>query len=157
MELFFLIRPISVDDAVSFVDAYLRSYESLSDYRYHTRREVKGYFRWLYRRDKDGFFVAERNGKFIGCVAGDSNWVNADGELVLEIHEIFVVPEERCKGVGSALMRSVLSYGMKRGRRLAELWVGEKNYRAIEFYRNLGFKEAGKWGIWLRMIESLNF
>ncbi|RLF74604.1 GNAT family N-acetyltransferase, partial [Thermococci archaeon] len=36
-----------------------------------------------------------------------------------------------------------------------ELWVGEKNKKAIEFYEKLGFKVVGKSGIWVRMVKDL--
>ncbi|MGC8872380.1 MAG: GNAT family N-acetyltransferase, partial [Caldimicrobium sp.] len=88
--------------------------------------------------------------------AGDANWVNSEEERVLEIHEIFVIPEMRGKGIGTRLIEKLLEYGKKKGLKLAELWVGEKNYKAIEFYKTLNFKETGPGGKWIRMIKFLN-
>jgi len=151
------IRQVKLNDINDFIETYVKAYEELENYKYKTRKEIKNYFKWLYNRDKEGFLVAEENNKAVGFAAGDANWINLEGEKVLEIHEIFVLPEFRKKGVGSKLLNEILSYGIKKGRRLAELWVGKTNYKAIDFYKRFGFKKAGKWGKWLRMIKSLNF
>lgn len=151
-----IIRKVSPKDIDAFVETYTKAYEELKDYRYTSRSDVKSYFKWLYKRDKEGFLVAEIDGKVVGFAAGDSNWINLEGERVLEIHEIFVIPEMRGKGIGKKLLERLLEYGEKKGLKLAELWVGEKNYRAIAFYKALGFKETGLWGKWLRMIKPLD-
>ncbi len=151
------IRRVKLEDMDKFIESYIKAYQELSDYKYQTKGDIKNYFKWLYKRDKDGFLVAEENRNFIGCVAGDSNWINYEGKKVLEIHEIFVIPEYRKKGIGSQLLREIINYGMKKKIELAELWVGKTNYNAIQFYKKFGFKEAGEWGKWLRMIRLLNF
>jgi len=51
-------------------------------------------------------------------------------------------------------MDKCLEYLSKYNDRI-ELWVGEKNKKAIEFYEKLGFKIAGKSGIWIRMIKDV--
>lgn len=150
------IRRVSQEDLEAFVEAYMRAYAEFTEYKYHTRAEVKNYFKWLYKRDKEGGFVAEDEGKAIGFAFGDGNWINSNGEKVLEIHEVFVLPEYRGKGIGKALMLKLLEYGKERGLKEAELWVGEKNERAIKFYKKLGFKEDGKVGKWLRMTKPLS-
>ncbi len=151
-----IIRKATLKDIDAFIEIYAKAYEELKDYKYTSKSDIKHYFKWLYKRDKEGFLAAEIDGRVVGFAAGDSNWVNSEGERVLEIHEIFVIPEMRGKGIGTKLMERLLDYGKKKGLKLAELWVGEKNYKAIEFYKALGFKEAGFWGKWLRMIKSLN-
>lgn len=150
------IRKVSPEDKESFVEVYMRAYQSLSDYKYTSRSEVKNYFKWLYKRDKEGFFVAEKEGQPVGFIAVDGNWIDQEGEKVLEIHELFVLPEERRKGVGSMLLKKILEYGKEKGLKRVELWVGKTNHQAICFYKKFGFKEIGTWGKWLRMIKSLD-
>uniref|UniRef100_A0A7V6CDF0 GNAT family N-acetyltransferase n=1 Tax=Thermodesulfobacterium geofontis TaxID=1295609 RepID=A0A7V6CDF0_9BACT len=151
------IRQVKLSDINDFIETYIRAYEELENYKYRTRKEIKNYFKWLYNRDKEGFVVAEEKDKSVGFAAGDANWINFEGKKVLEIHEIFVLPEFRKKGIGSQLLQYLLFYGVKKDKKLAELWVGKTNYKAINFYKKFGFKEAGEWGKWLRMIKSLNF
>ncbi|MDK2876048.1 MAG: hypothetical protein PWQ22_458 [Archaeoglobaceae archaeon] len=150
------IRKVRREDAECFVNAYFKSYQGLEEYAYRSRKLVKGYFKWLFSRDNQGFMVAELNGKAVGFVACDTNWISIfELKRVGEIHEIFVLPEFRCMGIASKLLSSALSYAKDKGRDLAELWVGEKNEKAIKFYENRGFRVVGKLGKWVRMVKKL--
>ncbi len=151
-----IIRKVKKEDIESFIDCYIKAYQDLKNYKYKTRKDIKNYFKWLYNRDKDGFMIAEENNKIAGFIAVDANWVNYKGEKILEIHELFVLPEFRRKGIASKLLNKALEYGIKKGLNKAELWVGKTNYRAINFYKQFGFEEIGVWGKWLRMKKSLN-
>lgn len=151
------IRRVRDSDVKTFVDCYILSYRGLENYAYETRREVKNYFKWLMKRDPAGFMIAEENGKAIGFVACDTNWFSLfELKKVGELHEIFVIPSFRNKGVGSKLLHSAIGYAIQRGREVAELWVGEKNEIAKIFYERNGFKVAEKVGKWVRMIRKLN-
>ncbi|MCS7278581.1 MAG: GNAT family N-acetyltransferase [Thermodesulfobacteriaceae bacterium] len=150
------IRRALLEDREKFVKAYLLAYKELSDYKYRSSKEIKNYFNWLYKRDREGFWVAEEQNEVLGFVASDANWIGVEGEEVLEIHELFVIPEARNKGIGKKLLEKALKYGKEKDKKLVELWVGEKNFQAINFYKSLGFKENGVVGKWLRMTKSLN-
>ncbi|GAB6886967.1 GNAT family N-acetyltransferase [Desulfothermus okinawensis JCM 13304] len=145
-----------MDDIDSFIEAYIEAYWDMANYKYTTREEVENYFKWLYHRDKDGFILAEDNNEIAGFAGADTNWLGVDGEKILEIHEIFVLPKFREKDIGYKLLMECLAYGKRRGRRLAELWVGRKNYKSIKFYEKCGFERAGERGKWLRMIKLLD-
>ncbi len=150
------IRNVTNEDLRPFVDIYRLAYRGLEEYAYTSTRDIKQYFRWLINRDRDGFFVAEVDGKPVGFVACDANWVSFyENEKMGEIHEIFVHPDWQGKGIGSALLSKALDYAKGRGRRMAGLWVGVGNVRARKFYERFGFKEAGIWGRWLRMVREL--
>ncbi|MDI9642972.1 MAG: GNAT family N-acetyltransferase [Archaeoglobaceae archaeon] len=150
------IRRVTKEDLESFVKVYTESYRGLERYAYKSRKIIKGYFKWLFARDHGGFMVAEIDGKAVGFVACDTNWISIfELKRVGEIHEIFVLPEYRRLGIGSKLLSSALSYAIERGRSLAELWVGETNYEAKKFYIGKDFKEAGKLGKWVRMVKEL--
>lgn len=141
-----------------FVRIYGRAYEGLEEYAYTTRKEIKSYFRWLRKRDSEGMFVAvdDSTEEVVGFVACDTNWYSSFEEKeVGEIHELFVEPEWRGKGVGKALLEKGIEYARLKGRDLTELWVGEKNYKAREFYEKMGFKAAGSWGHWIRMVKRI--
>jgi len=151
------IRLVKPEDINAFVKTYINAYSTLPDYKYTSKKDIKNYFKWLYKRDPEGFFVAEVNGKPVGFCACDSHWVNKNHKLVLAIHEIFVLPDFSGKGIGKALIQKALEYGRSKGLNIVELWVGEKNYKAINFYKNLGFKEEGKWGKWIKMTKCLSY
>lgn len=144
------------EDIQNFVDVYAISYKGLEEYAYRTKRDIRNYFKWLFKRDKNGFFVAEIDAKAVGFVACDTNWFSLfEFKKVGEIHEIFVLPEYRKKRVASTLLTSALEYALKKGRDVAELWVGEKNSAAKLFYEKNGFRETEKIGKWVRMVKSL--
>ncbi len=150
------IRNVRREDIDAFVKVYEEAYRGLEEYAYTRRRDIRNYFKWLYSRDKDGFMIAEDGDKAVGFVACDTNWISIfERKKVGEIHEIFVLPEYRGRGIGTELMRLAIEYARKRGRNVAELWVGRKNYRARKFYERLGFREAGEWGKWIRMVKII--
>jgi len=151
-----VIRVVRESDAIAFVESYLLSYKGLEEYAYKTRREVKNYFKWLLKRDPDGFMVAEERGRVLGFVACDTNWFSLfELKKVGEIHEIFVVPGFRMKGIGSKLLESAINYAIQKEREVMELWVGERNEVAKVFYKKKGFRTAGKVGKWVRMTKEL--
>ncbi len=150
------IKVADKEDVEKFVEGYVCAYKDLEDYKYRTRREVKNYFKWLFKRDPEGIFIMEEDGKLVGIVACDSNWVTEKGR-VLEIHELFVLPEYRGTGAGEKLLDIALGYAKKKGLKKVMLWVGKGNERAIRFYKKEGFKIVGEQGKWLRMEKSLDY
>ncbi len=151
-----MIRNVRLEDQAVFTESYIQAYKNLNDYKYINYKDIKRYFKWLYKRDKNGFFVAEVDRKIAGFAAGDANWIDNSGRNVLEIHEIFVLPEFKGKGIGSKLLNTVLEYGKRQGRKIAGLWVGEHNFEAFNFYKAHGFEKVGKQGKWIRMIKYLH-
>ncbi len=151
-----IIRRVKRGDIDTFVEVYEKAYKGLEEYAYTKRRDIRNYFKWLYSRDKDGFMVAEVDGRAVGFVACDTNWISMlEGEKTGEIHELFVLPEYRNRGIGSTLLLKAIEYAKEKGRTYAELWVGRTNYRARRFYKKFGFAESGEWGKWIRMTKKL--
>ncbi|XRP96724.1 KEOPS complex subunit Pcc1 [Methanocaldococcus sp. 16A] len=152
----YLIRNVTKDDLNKFLELYYKAYRGFDKYYYKKKKWARWYFKWLMRRDEDGFFVYEMEGKPIGFVACDCNWIsNIEKREVAEIHEIFVAPDFRGKGIGTALINKAIEYAKKRGRNIVELWVGVENKKAIEFYKKLGFEEKEVVKEWLRMVKRI--
>ncbi len=159
------IRRAESEDCENFVRCYLKSYRGLESYAYSSKRDIRSYFRWLMKRDSQGIFSADilvKGQSFewsvirgVGFLACDSNWYSRYEGEVCEIHEIFVNPEWRGIGVGSLLMKRAFDYAKEKGKNKVELWVGERNYRAIRFYRKFGFESREKNGCWIRMIKTI--
>ncbi len=150
------IKQAEKKDLEEFACIYLEGYKGLEEYAYTHMDDVKAYMDWLWRRDSKGIFKAINNNKIVGFVAGDSNWFSKKrGSKVGAVHEIVVLPSFRGRGIGTALMEKVLSYFRDKGLSVVELWVGDENHRAIDFYKNLGFKEEGRYNYWIRMVKNL--
>ncbi len=144
------------EDLDKLADLYTTSYKGLEEYAYTHPKDVKSYMRWLWDRDKEGILVAKDRGEIVGFVAGDSNWFSKRAQKnVGAIHEIVVHPDYRRKGVGRMLMEKVLEYFKDKGLETAELWVGDENLPAMEFYKGFGFKEDGRYNYWVRMTLDL--
>ncbi|MEM2210278.1 MAG: GNAT family N-acetyltransferase [Nitrososphaerales archaeon] len=150
------IRNIKIDDINRFVKLYIESYKGLEEYAYTNEGDIKRYFNWLLSRDPYGFFIIEDINKPIGVVACDTNWFSQfDSILVGEIHEIFVYPSYRRRGIGRMLVDKAIEYAKDRGKEKVGLWVGVKNLSAKEFYKKLGFIETITLGKWIRMIKKI--
>ncbi len=131
------------------IDVYLSGYSDLNKYHYTRNRDIKRYIKWLFKRDKNGFFIAKYGEKIVGFAACDANW-NGVGA----VHEIVVRKEYQGKGIGTRLMKKCLEY-LSRNVDKIELYVGSENFRAIRFYKKFGFKIAHDFGYWTKMIKNL--
>src|SRR5512145_802951 len=83
--------------------------------------------------------VAQLDDHVVGLVAADfASWNRR-----ARVWHIYVSPGIRRKGVGSALIESVLSFAQRMRARC--LWVETQsiNYPAIQFYRHMGFQICG--------------
>ena len=150
------IRNVNIEDIEAFVSLYKLSYIGLEEYAYTKNRDIRHYFKWLLKRDSDGFYVAELKDEPIGFIACDTNWTSFfDAAKVGEIHELFVHPNWRGRGIGRMMLNTAIEYAKNKGRSVIELWVGEKNRKAIEFYKKNGFVEKGSWGKWIRMVKKI--
>jgi len=149
------IRRVMTSDLKSFVELYTLSYRGLEEYAYTQKKNIEEYFKWLLRRDSGGFLTVELE-EPIAFVACDTNWFSGfESETVGEIHELFVHPSYRGRGIGRMLVEKVTDYAKEKKRGIMGLWVGVKNLPAKEFYRKLGFVETISSGKWTRMIKIL--
>ncbi|MEJ7553237.1 MAG: GNAT family N-acetyltransferase, partial [Aquificaceae bacterium] len=143
------IRRAEEKDIKILVDLYLLGYKGLEEYSYTHPDDVQAYLNWLFRRDVAGIWLAEEDSKVVGFVASDGNWFSKrEGKVVDAIHELVVLPEYRNRGIGRALVQKALEYFKSRGLDMAELWVGDENKQAIDFYKNLGFEERDRFNYW---------
>lgn len=149
------IRKVELSDLQAFVRLYKLSYRGLEEYAYVSDGDIKDYFRWLLKRDPDGFLLIELSDP-IAFIACDTNWFSPfEGRVLGEIHEIFVHPNYRGIGMGSTLLEKAVEHAENRRRVLMGLWVGVKNFSAKEFYRKKGFTETISVGKWTRMVRKI--
>jgi ribosomal protein S18 acetylase RimI-like enzyme len=80
-----------------------------------------------------------------GVVKGFSQWGPSDDEdaylePTLHVYALYLDPEERGRGLGSALLDYVVGKGAEDGYTLATLYVLEKNDAARRFYERHGWE-----------------
>ena len=136
------------------IEVYSRGYEGLQDYAYRRRRDIKSYLKWLYKTDPEVFLIARVGNKAVGFVAGCRYWQDRVYGEVGEIHELVVDKPFQNQGIGRTLTEKILLL-LKQSHQIIGLWVGERNERAIKFYKNAGFYPIGQVGKWLRMIKEI--
>jgi ribosomal protein S18 acetylase RimI-like enzyme len=148
------IVPFSDCFTPELIEVYKDAYRGLERYTDTEDKKIEDYFLWLRTRDPKGVFVALLDGRPVGMVAVDSNWVSyREMKNVGEIHEIFVKSGLKHRGVGKMLMNSAMKYLEDKGLDTFELWAGKTNEAAIKFYEKLGFRIEGRWGKWVRMVK----
>jgi ribosomal protein S18 acetylase RimI-like enzyme len=150
------IHPFDIKDIDEVAKLYLKSYKNLEEYSYTHEEDVKVYINWLLRRDVAGLFVVKDGDKIVGFMAIDGNWYSKKyNKVVGAIHEIFVDPDYFDKGIGSMLMEKAIEYFKQRNLDLIELWVGDKNEKAMKFYEKFGFRKDGQYNFWVRMVKDI--
>jgi ribosomal protein S18 acetylase RimI-like enzyme len=61
----------------------------------------------------------------------------------VEVGEIQIAPEHQNKGIGTLLMRDIVARAHAERKRVV-LSTGLKNWRALQLYRRLGFRQVGQ-------------
>lgn len=88
----------------------------------------------LMQEQHDRFFVATEGRQIVGYVVGASR--GRDGHIV----SVAVDLRHRRKGIGTALLTSVIQQLMKEGVQEVHLEVRKENMVAILFYERMGFR-----------------
>jgi ribosomal protein S18 acetylase RimI-like enzyme len=150
------VRRGRVEDLTPLEEVYREAYRGLEEYADTTAFRIRNYLNWLYSGEPEGFFVAEAEGRVVGFVSIHAEWWDKRLGETGEIHEICVHPAWKGKGVGRKLIEAAIAYARQRGRRSVSLWVGERNWYARQWYKDLGFEECGiQYGEWVRMVKPI--
>ncbi|MEE3492915.1 GNAT family N-acetyltransferase [Ruminococcus sp.] len=100
--------------------------------------ELQVYVDGFGTKDGDYAFVADLNGKIVGAVwmriMNDYGHIDNDTPSFA----VSLYKEYRNKGIGTALMKTMLNRLKKAGYRKASLAVQKENY-AVKMYKNVGF------------------
>lgn len=90
-------------------------------------------------------FVSESAGRAVGYAVTGIGFSLEFGGRDAFVDELFVVPDMRSRGVGSALIDCVLTFCMGVGVRALHLEVGRANTGAQKLYRRLGFVDHDRY------------
>jgi GNAT superfamily N-acetyltransferase len=139
------IRPGTVRD----LPMILKMIRGLAEYE-HLAHEVKATAARL-RRDGSGrrpYFrtlVCSRGRKIVGFALYFYTYSTFAGRPSLYVEDLFVLPEERGKGAGKALLTALARSAMRRGCGRMEWVVLRENDPAIRFYKRIGAKLHEEW------------
>jgi ribosomal protein S18 acetylase RimI-like enzyme len=134
-----LIRAARPDDAPLILELQLRMARETEDLELD-RETVRGGVEAVFSDPRKGaYWVADRGGQVVGCLLTTFEWSDWRNGIVLWIQSVYVVPEERGRGVYRAL------YEHLKGRVEADpglkgirLYVDKRNTDAQRVYERLG-------------------
>lgn len=113
----------------------------------------------LLRRDVFGanprlnILVAEGSGGLEGLITTCANYSSWEGAAGCHIGDLWVDPVARGKGVGAALIRSVVTRCQGQGGRRVDAHVLHAN-EARGFYETLGFRQLSEWCIYRKELPA---
>jgi len=99
--------------------------------------------------------LAEADGAAVGCALFFQTYSTWRGRIGLHLEDLFVLPEHRRHGVGTALLARLAGVACDRGAARLEWAVLDWNQPAIEFYRTVGAAPLGDWTTWRMTDEAL--
>lgn len=107
---------------------------------------------WRARLDGGARFVADLADRTVGyvgvLVAEDAGGVGDAADpadpAAVDLVSMWVRPDARGAGVGTALVRAVLAWAREQGAGRVRLWVTETNVHACRLYEGLGFVRTGQ-------------
>ena len=123
----------------------LAEYEKLSNHIKTSEVELK---RTLFGEDRFvEVLIAEYEGKIAGQAIFFKNFSTFLGKPGLYLEDLYVKPEMRGKGIGKALLDSIISFAKERNYGRVEWSVLDWNEPAINFYKKIGAKPLDDWMI----------
>ncbi len=119
----------------------------------HLEQTVKQYFSsdtplwWIDFLDKGENSTSSPSSPHppIGCIWLGNAIDQVQGNRHAHIFVLYVVPEHRRRGIGTALMQYVENWAIQRGDRQIGLQVFQSNKPALNLYNQLGYQTQSLW------------
>lgn len=91
--------------------------------------------------------VAEAAGEIVGVAIWFLNYSTWTGNHGIYLEDLYVVPEYRSRGIGTALMGELAAIAVEHGYDRFQWWVLDWNERAIDVYSRLGAVAMDGWTV----------
>lgn len=140
-----IIRNVKKEDLWSVssivVEGWKSAYRGIIDDEFLDSLKVEdNYNRRLKDYQENGFIVAEINNEVVGfCRYTINNLFSQDVKDVdCELCAIYVKPDMKRQGIGSALFKYVIQEQKKNENQKMILWCLKENYKSRKFYEKMG-------------------
>jgi GNAT superfamily N-acetyltransferase len=139
------IRAAQLEDAPAFLDLV----DALADYEELARPSIEARERLV----RDGFgdsprfkaYLGEVDGRAVGYAITFHTYSSFLALPTLYLEDLFVLPDARRMGIGSAFFRHLAREALLEGCGRMEWVVLHWNQLAIDFYERLGAKRLSEW------------
>lgn len=136
---------------LSFIRA-LADYEHMSDQVVATPDILR---EWIFEKKTAEVIFAEVEGKAVGYALFFHNFSTFLGRAGIYLEDLFVLPQERGKGYGKALLKELARIAVERGCGRLEWSCLDWNQPSIDFYRSLGAVPLSEWTMYRVTGETL--
>lgn len=140
-----IIRNVKKEDLWSVssivVEGWKSAYRGIIDDEFLDSLKIEdNYNRRLKDYQENGFIVAEINNEVVGfCRYTINNLFSQDVKDVdCELCAIYVKPDMKRQGIGSALFKYVIQEQKKNENQKMILWCLKENYKSRKFYEKMG-------------------
>ena len=130
----------------------LAEYENMSDDVVATEELLK---EWIFEKQKAEVLFAAMDGKEVGFALFFHNFSTFLGRAGIYLEDLFVLPEYRGMGCGTALLRKLAQIALERGCGRLEWACLDWNKPSIDFYLSLGARPMDEWTTYRLTGETL--
>lgn len=120
----------------------LASYEKLEDEVIATEELLE---EWIFDKQKAEVIFALKDGREVGFALFFHNFSTFLGRAGIYLEDLYILPEYRGQGYGSALLRKLAQIAVERGCGRLEWWCLDWNKSSIDFYLSLGAEPMSEW------------
>ncbi len=136
---------------VQFIKA-LAEYEKMSDQVVATESLLR---EWIFEKKKAEVIFACADGREVGFALFFHNFSTFLGRAGIYLEDLFVLPEQRGKGYGKALLKQLARITVERGCGRLEWACLDWNRPSIDFYLSLGAVPMDEWTTYRVTGETL--
>jgi len=111
--------------------------------------------KWLFDKHAAEVIFAITGGQEVGFALFFTNFSTFLGRAGLYLEDLFVLPECRGCGIGTAILRELARIADERGYGRFEWWCLDWNTPSIEFYRSLGAEPMSDWTVYRMSGDTL--
>lgn len=120
----------------------LASYEKMLDEVVATESILE---EWIFDKQKAEVIFAMENGEEVGFALFFHNFSTFLGRAGIHLEDLYVRPDFRGKGYGTALLKELARIAVERGCGRLEWWCLDWNQPSIDFYLSLGAQAMDDW------------
>ena len=111
---------------------------------------------WIFEKGRAEVLFAENDGKTVGFALFFHNFSTFLGRAGIYLEDLFVLPEERGKGYGTALLRQLARIALERGCGRLEWWCLNWNTPSIDFYtKKMHAEPMSEWTVYRLTGDTL--